>query len=270
MKPLNCPMGHGVMAPMTVKKEVTFKGMDLEVDADVLVCPQCGLEAGTVQTGGALQLAVAEAYRAKKGLLTGAEIKALRKSRHLTQKQLAGMMNIGIASIKRWETGSVQSDAMDHALRMQLHCRSQADNYSGDREFSLSRIKLVAKRLEALIGRRLLKKGDNFLYLAKYLWYADFVSFRTLGRSLTGASYAAITYGPQLNNYRDLIDPIKASDVNDAEPLSDAEKGILKKIAEKFPDEQMIYDAAHREVIWREAKIGALIPYSSAHELTEI
>jgi putative zinc finger/helix-turn-helix YgiT family protein len=270
MKTLNCPKGHGAMKPMIVKKEMTFKGIDLEIEADALVCPECGLEAGTLQSAGALQLALADAYRAKKGLLTSDEIKALRKSRNLTQQQLAEIMNIGIASIKRWETGTVQSASMDHALRMQLQCRIQADNYSGNREISLPRIKLVTKHLENLIGRRLLKKGDKFLYLAKYLWYADFLSFRSLGRSLTGASYAAITYGPQLNNYRDLIDPIKATDENEAEPLSDDELRILKKIARKFPKEQMVFEATHRERIWTEAETGALIPYSCANELTEI
>ena len=247
MKTLNCPKGHGVMELKTVKKEMTFKGVDIAVDADAFVCPECGLEAGTLQTTGALQLAIADAYRAKRGLLTSGEIKALRKSRSLTQRKLAEIMNIGIASIKRWETGTVQSASMDHALRMQLQCRIQADNYSGNREISLPRIKLVTRQLEAFLKKKLLKKGDKFLYLAKYLWYADFLCFRQIGRSLTGSSYAAITYGPQLNNYRDLIDPIKASDESDAEPLSDDEVRILMKVAKSFPEEQMVFDAAHRE-----------------------
>ncbi|MCP4747887.1 MAG: DUF4065 domain-containing protein [Desulfobacteraceae bacterium] len=270
MKTLNCPKGHGAMKPMTVKKEMNFKGVDLEIEADALVCPECGLEAGTLQTAGALQLALADSYRAKKDLLTGYEIKELRKSRNLTQRQLADTMNIGIASIKRWETGTVQSASMDHALRMHLQSRIQADNYSGNREISLPRIKLVAKYMEDLIGKRLLKKGDKFLYLAKYLWYADFLSFKTIGRSLTGASYAALTFGPQLNNYKDLIDPIKTSNEDDSEPLSDDELRILEKVAHKFPQERMVYEAAHREKIWAEAKIGDLIPYSCAHELNEI
>lgn len=270
MTTLNCPKGHGAMNLRAVKKEMTFKGVDITVDAEAFVCPECGLEAGTLQTGGAMQLAIADAYRVKQGLLTSHEIKELRKSRNLTQHNLAEIMNIGIASIKRWETGTVQSASMDHALRMQLQCRIQADNYSGNREISLPRIKLVIKQLEKLIGKRLLKKGDKFLYLAKYLWYADFLSFRQLGRGMTGSSYAAIKYGPQLNNYRDLIDPIKASDENQAEPLLDDEHRLLKRIAEKFPDEQMVYDAAHRENIWKEAQMGALIPYSCAQELTEI
>jgi len=270
MSTLNCPKGHGAMEFKPVRKEITFKGVDLAVDAKSYICPKCGLEAGTTETTGALQLAIADAYRVKKGLLTSDEIKELRQVRNLTQRQLAEMMNIGIASIKRWETGAVQSESMDHALRMQLQCRIQADNYSGNREISLERIKLVARQLENLLGKKLLKKGDRFLYLAKYLWYADFLGFRQLGRSMTGASYAAITYGPQLNNYRDLIGPIKEADSTDAEPLSDEEMRILEKIVQAFPEEQMAYDAAHREKVWEEAQIGALIPYSCAHELTEI
>lgn len=270
MNTLNCPKGHGAMELTPVTKEITFKGVDLAVDTESYICPKCGLEAGTTETAGALQLTIADAYRVKKGLLTSGEIKDLRQARHLTQRQLAEMMNIGIASIKRWETGAVQSESMDHALRMQLQCRIQADNYSGNREISLERIKLVARKLEKLLGRNLLKKGDRFLYLAKYLWYADFLGFRQLGRSMTGASYAAITYGPQLNNYKDLIDPIKEANSSNAAPLSDEEIRILKQIVENFPEEQMVYDAAHRETVWKEAQIGALIPYSCAYELTEI
>ena len=270
MKTLNCPKGHGEMELKRVSNEITFKGVDLAVDADSYICPTCGLKAGTPETTGALQQQIADAYRAEKGLLTGDEIKELRKARNLTQRQLAEMMNIGIASIKRWETGAVQSESMDHALRMQLQCRIQADNYSGNREISLERIKLVARQLEKLLGKRLLKKNDRFLYLAKYLWYADFLCFRQLGRSMTGASYAAITLGPQLNNYKELIDPIKKANSSEAEPLSDEELRILKRIAETFPEEQLVFAAAHREKIWTESSIGALIPYSCAYELTEI
>ena len=270
MKSLKCPKGHGTMALKPVSKEITFKGVDLAVDANSYICPTCGLEAGTPETTGALQQKIADAYRAEKGLLTGDEIKRLRTARKLTQRQLAGMMNIGIASIKRWETGAVQSQSMDHALRMQLQCRIEADNYSGNREITLKRIKLVARQLEALLGKKLLKKGDRLLYLAKYLWYADFLCFRQLDRSMTGASYAALAYGPQLNNYRDLIDPIKDANSGEAEPLSDEEIRILKEVVETFPEERLVYEAAHREKVWKEARVGALIPYSCAHELTEI
>lgn len=270
MKTLNCPKGHGPMALKKLNKQKTFKGVDIEYTAEAFVCPECGLEAGTVQSAGDVQRAIADAYRTKAGLLTGPEIRSLREARGFTQQQLAEVMNIGIASIKRWETGMIQSKSMDHALRMQLQCNIRADNYTGNREINLSRIKLVATTFEKILGKRLLKSGDKLLFLAKYLWYADMLAFRQLGRGLTGASYAAITYGPQLNNYRDLVKPIQESDVNEAEPLSPEEARIIQHVAEMFPNEQEVYDAAHREKIWLESETGALISYACASELTEI
>ena len=270
MKAPNCPRGHGPMVLQTIDRQMAFKGVDICVPAQVFICPTCGLEAGTVQTGVELQLAIADAYRASQELLTSSEIKALRKSRNLTQQQLAEMMNIGIASIKRWETGTVQSASMDQALRMQLQCRVQADNYSGNREISLARIKLVARSFENILKIRLLKKNDRFLFLAKYLWYADFLSFRELGRGLTGASYAAMQYGPQLNNYKELVSDIKDADIKTAESLSNEEMRIIRRVAERFPAEQSVFEAAHKEKVWEERKVGALIPYSCAAELAGI
>jgi len=270
MKIIHCPKGHGPMAPKEVRKKKTFKGVDIEYKADLFVCPVCGLEAGTVQTAGAVQCAIADSYREKVGLLTSREIKSLRETKGLTQNQLADAMNVGIASVKRWETGLVQSKSMDQALRIALECNTHSDNYTGNRKMNLPRIKLVAVTLERKLGRRLLKVGDKFLFLAKYLWYADMLAFRHLGKGLTGASYAALPYGPQLNNYRDLVKPIKDANGNDAEPLSDEELRIIDKVAKRFPNDEDVYKAAHQEEIWKQLPTGALIPYSRAGELTGI
>ncbi len=270
MKTIHCPRGHGPMLLKELHKETTFKDVAVAYTEKAFVCPVCGLEARTVETAGAVQCAIADGYREKVGLLTSREIKSLRESRGLTQQQLADAMNVGVASIKRWETGLVQSKSMDHALRMQLQGSSQPDNYTSNREIDLPRIKLVAQTLERKLGRRLLKIGDKFLFLAKYLWYVDMPAFRQLGRGLTGASYAALPYGPQLNNYRDLINSIKDSDVNDAEPLSDEEIRIIDQVAKKFPNDDDVYKAAHQEKIWKDSPTGSLIPYSRAEELIGI
>ena len=270
MKTANCPRGHGPMELKKLHKEKTFKGVDIDYMAEAFVCPVCGLEAGTVQTAAGVQRAIADVYREKVSLLTSREIKSLRKAKGFTQQQLADATNVGIASIKRWETGMIQSRSMDHALRIQLQDDIRPDDNTGNREIDLARIKLIATTFEKILGKRLLKVGDKLLFLAKYLWYADMLAFRHLGKGLTGASYAAITYGPQLNNYRDLIKPIKDSDVNDAEPLSEEEFRIIHQVAEKFPNKEDVYNAAHREKVWQKSATGALIPYSRANELTEI
>ena len=193
MKAIDCPRCQSSMELKELHKKKTFKGVDISYASDSFVCPECALEAGTVHTAGGVQCAIADAYREKVDLLTSREIKSLREAKGLTQQQLADAMNVGIASVKRWETGMIQSKSMDHALRMQLQGNPGSNNYTGNREMDLPRIKLVAVTLEKKLGRRLLKVADKFLFLAKYLWYADMLAFRQLGRGLTGASYAALS-----------------------------------------------------------------------------
>jgi len=270
MTPLSCPKGHGPMGTKKTKKKMTFKGVDLAIEADAYVCDTCGFEAGTIESTGAVQRAIAEVYRRNTGLLTSEEIKRLRKAKGLTQQRLADLMRVGIASIKRWETGVVQSKSMDHALRSHLQAGCEGADVSGNRPFSISRVKLVARAFEQELGRRILKKNDEMLFAAKYLWYGDMVAMRELGRSMTGATYAALPHGPQLNNYRDLVDDIKAADETTAEPLSQEEIGLIRKIARKFSEDWGGYNAAHREEVWRRTTIGALIPYSCAPELTQV
>ncbi len=270
MNEMKCPKCSSRLEPKELHKHKNFKGVDIEYACHAHVCSQCGLEAGTVQSAGEVQRVLADAYRMKTGLLTGREIRTLRQTKGMTQKQLADDLQVGIASIKRWETGAVQSESMDRLLRMELSGGDCPTSFNGNRDIDLPRIKLVAQTLEEMLGRKLLVEGDRFLFLAKYLWYADMLAFKELGRGLTGASYAAMPYGPQLNNYSDLLDPIKGSDSDAAEPLEEGERAVIARVASRFPQDRDVYDAAHRERVWQESRTGALIPYTSADELTEI
>ena len=53
------------MALKKLHKETTLRGFDIVYEGDFFVCPICALEAGTVQTAGAVQRAIEEGYRAK-------------------------------------------------------------------------------------------------------------------------------------------------------------------------------------------------------------
>ncbi|MBW1736043.1 MAG: hypothetical protein JRJ69_00490 [Deltaproteobacteria bacterium] len=88
------------------------------------------------------------------------------------------------------------------------------------------------------------------------------------GKSMTGSTYAALPYGPQLNNYRDLIDEIKCASEISTKPLTPEEKQIIAMIVEIFPHEKLVYDSAHKEKIWKQKPTGAIIPYSDSFELT--
>ena len=267
---MNCPNGHGKMVIKKLDKTMNFRGVDITFQVEHYVCPVCGIEVGTIDQTAATQRVISDVYRKEVNLLTGREIREGRKRLKLSQEALAKRMNVGIASIKRWEGGLIQSRSMDRALRLALQGEVVGDNYTGNRTFSIPRIKLVLRQFEAILGKKILKKKDKMLFAAKYLWYADMVAFRELGKSMTGSTYAALPYGPQLNNYRDLIDEIKNADESGAEPLTPEEKRIITRIAKAFPQEQMVYDAAHQEIVWNRKATGEIIPYSDSAELTAI
>ena len=255
------------MTLRATEKKVLFRHKQLAVPVEQYVCQECGTEAGTVEQTTVIQKSIADSFRKSVGLLTGKEIIEGRKKLKLSQEDLARKMSVGIASIKRWEGGSIQSKSMDQALRIALNGQSVGDSCTGNRTFSIPRIKLVLTELGALLGKKLLRKNDKMLFAAKYLWYADMVTHRETGQSMTGATYAALPLGPQLNNYRDLIEEIMKADTSNAEPLNPQEKRILGRIAMKFPQEQMVYDAAHREQIWKKQPRGAIIPYTDSADL---
>ncbi len=265
---LSCPRGHKEMDIRTSEKKVLFRNKNLAVPVEQYVCSECGTEAGTIEQTAVIQKSVADAFRKSVDLLTGKEIVEGRKKLKLSQEDLARKMSVGIASIKRWEGGSIQSKSMDQALRIALNGQSVGDSCTGNRTFSIPRIKLVLTELEALLGKKLLKKNDKMLFAAKYLWYADIAAHRETGQSMTGATYAALPLGPQLNNYRDLIEEIMKADPADAEPLRPEEKRVLSRIAMKFPKEQMVYKAAHQEHIWKKQSRGAIIPYTESADLS--
>jgi len=267
---MKCPNGHGEVRVKKVKKKVTFRGVNFMVPVEEYVCRVCGAEAGTPQQTGAIQKTISDAYRRAVNMLTGDEIVEKRKKLRLTQDALAKRMNVGIASIKRWEGGTIQSKSMDHALQIALGDRAVGDSFTGNRAFSIPRIKLVLREFESILGRHILKKNDRMLFAAKYLWYADMVAHRETGESMTGSTYAALPYGPQLNNYKDLIDDIIGADESKAEPLSAEEKRIITRIAMKFSQERMVYNAAHKEKIWKRQPNGAIIPYTDSPELIGI
>lgn len=265
-----CPSGHGEMLEKKSNKSIEFRGIAITYQEENYTCPECEIEVSNSKQIAKTQKNMSDAYRSKVGLLSGSEIKQFRKKFNFSQEALAKKMTVGVASIKRWEGGIIQSKSMDNALRNVFWQKERDYNFTGNRELSIPRIKLVLSFCESILKEHLLCKRDKFLYAAKYLWYADMVAHRDLRKSMTGATYAALPYGPQLNNYKDLIDIIKKSNESDTEPLTSDENNILKRICKAFPEKRYAYDAAHRELIWKNKSIGEIIFYSDSSNLMEI
>ena len=177
-KKIICPNGHDNLMLIKAEKEMLFKGIDIKFFAEHYKCKECGTEVGTVEQTAAIQRAISDAYRKGKGLLTSREIRANRKKLGLTQKALAKRMNVGIASIKRWEGGLIQSKAMNSALVNAFRGITIGNNYTGNRSFSIERVKLIMKEFEVLLDQNFIEEGDMLLFDAKYAWYADMIAFR--------------------------------------------------------------------------------------------
>jgi len=129
-------------------QQVTFQGEDLTCRIEQYVCGTCGLEVATKSQVGNMQKTITDAYRVKKGLMTGQKIKAKRTELNMTQKDLADVMSVGIASIERWEGGIIQTAGMDKLLRQSFWPREREVTVTGNRPFSMERVKLaLVKRL---------------------------------------------------------------------------------------------------------------------------
>ena len=52
-----------------INKTVSFRGMEIPCRVEAYVCPECGLEAGTINSTGAIQQELAEVLSKRTGLL---------------------------------------------------------------------------------------------------------------------------------------------------------------------------------------------------------
>jgi len=268
---MNCPNNHGEMKLSRLPESVEFRERTINFVGQHFICPVCKIKVDDLTRAGTNQRAISDAYRKAVGLLTGEEIVKGRKERGWTQEQLANAMNVSVISIKRWENGQIQTKVMDDNLRRALKGGGTVcDLHTGGRTLSLARTKLVLNHFSEKLDRDLLPARDRLLYSAKYLWYADMIAFRETGRSMTGATYAALPRGPQLNNYKELVDLIRKSDESAAERLTEHELRIISKITKAFPTNRSVYDAAHKEKVWQGKPVGSLIPYTEADHITGV
>jgi putative zinc finger/helix-turn-helix YgiT family protein len=83
-------------------------------DFPVLQCSHCG----EILLDDEANQRISDALRDKAGLLSPAEIRQKREALNLTQKQVAGFLQISDSTLSRWETGAqLQQRCMDRFLR---------------------------------------------------------------------------------------------------------------------------------------------------------
>jgi len=66
----------------------------------------------------AYDIALADAYRKIKGLLSTKEIIGIRRKLGMSQQMLADFPGVSVRSVKRWEHGCIQDKAMDELIKL--------------------------------------------------------------------------------------------------------------------------------------------------------
>ncbi|MEI6242713.1 MAG: type II TA system antitoxin MqsA family protein [Chlamydiota bacterium] len=264
------------------------KGEEVEVVVPAMVCTRCHNQLMNDEQMSQLRKASADTYRKTHGLLTSDEIVNYRSLFGMSQAAFANYLKVGEASIKRWETYFVQDVGQDEHIRLKcdeayaeysalnVHWKSHPpDIYSGDRRFSWELFKQAVLYL--------IEFAKSPLFLNKALFYADFKHYQLYGKSITGARYAHLEYGPCPQQYQNLIDfmllektliqaeghTLQTVKTADLTFFSASEKEILEFVAKLVrPDGgQKLLDLSHEEDAYKNSKSMALISYKFAKHL---
>ena len=142
------------------------RGVTVEVDIEHLICPKCGNSIGWAPLVDEGFDKLYRAYREKMGIMQPEDIVALRKKYGFSQRVFAAALDIGIASLQRYESGSLASDSHAQLLanardpRFLLRCLEQGARKLSDeerakacdtvRKSGLSRVEYAVVRLNVL------------------------------------------------------------------------------------------------------------------------
>ena len=103
------------IAALTTK----IRGESFTIEGEAMVCPQCTFRSVPKENMAQFALTVADAFRQAHDLLTSADLKKRRAMLGMTQQQFADYLGgVGVASVKRWELGQIQDQAMDELIRL--------------------------------------------------------------------------------------------------------------------------------------------------------
>lgn len=236
---------------VTQKETYEVCGEVIEVDAQVLVCVDCGEEFYCEELDNATLVSAYNEYRRRHKLLFPDEIRAIREQYGLSQRSFAKLLNWGDKTIHRYENGSLQ-DKAHNSLLLFLREPANMQAYLLENEVMLEerqRNKLLEniQALEESAQKRMERRFADMIFckelsiengfkafdydklcamvlyfahrckgllkvkLLKLLNYSDMVFYQENGVSMSGMRYIHLQYGPVPQNY-DFLFGMMASD----------------------------------------------------------
>ena len=246
-----------------ITRQETFKvcGEDITIDAQVLVCAECGEELFCEELDSATLVNAYNEYRRKHKLLLPNEIKKIREQYGLSQRSFAKLLNWGDKTICRYENGSVQ-DKAHNSLLLFLREPENMRTYLTENEIMLDErqktklldtVEKLEQDTEYRVERRFFElffsripceengfKGFDYeklcamvLFFAhkssellktklmKLLNYSDMIFYKENGISISGLKYAHLPYGPVPENFDMLLGKMTADHIAHIEVFYD-------------------------------------------------
>lgn len=244
--------GKEVETKIISKREIyNVCGETIEVDAQVLICVNCGEEFYCEELDNETLLNAYNEYRRRHKLLFPDEIKKIREQYGLSQRSFAKLLNWGDKTIHRYENGSIQ-DKAHNSLLLFLKEPENMRTYLTQNEVMIEErqkeklfenINRLEQDSEYSTGKKLTKllftkspsieNGfKNFDYeklcamvlffahksnqllktkLLKLLNYSDMIFYQENGISISGLSYIHLPYGPVPQHF-DILFGMMAAD----------------------------------------------------------
>ena len=254
--------GKEVEAKIISRQEIyNVCGEDITVEAQVLVCAECGEELFCEELDSATLVNAYNEYRRKHKLLLPDEIKKIREQYGLSQRSFAKLLNWGDKTICRYENGSVQ-DKAHNSLLLFLREPENMRTYLTENEIALDErqkaklldtVEKLEQDTEYRAGRRFFElffskipceengfKGFDYeklcamvLFFAhrssellktklmKLLNYSDMIFYKENGISMSGLRYAHLPYGPVPENFDMLFGKMTADHIAHIEVVYD-------------------------------------------------
>lgn len=161
----------------------------------------------------------------------------------------------------------------------------ELSKYNGYTEYSLSKI----KNLILYLSQNTILKTK----LLKELFYCDFISYKNIGKSITGLEYKKYQFGPVPRNYEQILNKLiqsKSISLNliidsdyECNQISSIEKPNTKDFAKEELDiinrvikyfknysSKKIVDYSHKEKAFTDTKENNLISYDYAFDIEDI
>ena len=268
---------------ITRRESFNVCGEDIEVDAQVMVCAECGEELFNEELDSATLINAYNEYRRRHKLLLPEEIRKIREQ-YLTEnevaldeKQVAKLLDT-VDKLEEDTDFRVGRRYFD-LFFSRIPC--EENGFKGfDYEKLCAMVLFFAHKSAGLLKTKLMK----------LLNYSDMIFYKENGISISGLKYAHLPYGPVPDNFDMILGKMAADHIAHIEVsydgayekhrvvpecdvpegvLSDEEIEVLTRIYEKFKNfgSAEISNYSHKETGYKATKTGQIISYAYAMDI---